>query len=272
MSTLVGRVGKSIPFGEVAFFRVFISLIFLLPYLLNKKIPIVGRRWGLIMLRGVFGFIGLTLGFYAISKISLAEVSVLWKSSIIFTALLSVIILKEKITLRLACCIIIASIGAILILKPSTEIVNLGGLAALAAGLSVGFVSVSIRKLHQTEHSETIVFGFCFWGSILGLIFFGNSFVLPTLHQSFILLAIGVSGLLGQLLFTRAFLFAPASVVQPFTFIEVLFAAIFGAIFLGQIPDLLSVIGGLAIIGAGIAIVHQGTGRTLKWGALEGNK
>lgn len=257
MSSISSKLGSSssLPPGEIAFFRVFISLIFLFPYLLKRKIPLFGKQKGLIFFRGAAGFISLSLGFFALTKIPIAEVAVLWKSSVVFTAILSVLILKERLTLRLILCTALSLIGAIMILKPGNGFFNIGGLAALGAGIMVAFVSVAIRKLHSTEHSDTIVFGFCFFGSLLGLIFFGHSFVMPNFQQLFLLMVVGITGLFGQILFTRAFLFAPASVVQPLTFAEVLFSASAGFFFFRQIPDWLSILGALAIIISGIGIV-----------------
>lgn len=257
MNSLSSHLGQSLPSGEVAFFRVFISLLFLTPFLKYKGIPFFGKRWGLVLVRGSAGFASLTLGFFALTKIPIAEVSVLWKSSVIFTAILSVILLKEKVSLRLVICTLLSFFGAVLILKPSIRVNNIGGVAALSAGFLVAIVSVSIRKLHQTEHSDTIVFGFCFWGSLLGLMFFGHNFVQPTLSEWILLFIMGVSGLFGQIFFTRAFRCAPASVVQPLTFAEVIITSIVGASIFGQIPDALSILGGIAIIVSGIGIVTQ---------------
>ncbi len=257
MGVLATRLGKSLPVGQVAFFRVFVSLVFLFPYMKLRKIPLLGKSRKLIFLRGLVGFISLSLGFFALTKIPMGEVSVLWKSSIIFTALFSALFLKEKVTSGLIICILLAFAGACLVLKPSADVINVGGFAALMAGIFVAMVAVSIRKLHQTEQSDTIIFGFCLWGSVLGLLVFGHEFVMPDSRQALLLLSIGLTGLLGQMSFTRAFRYAPAAVVQPLTFVEVIISSIFGYVFFDQKLDYLSVIGAAAIILAGMGILRK---------------
>ncbi len=222
--------------------------------MVRKKISFLGTHRRLLFMRGIAGFFSLVLGFYAISHINLSDVTILWKTSAIFTVLLSVVILKERISTSIAIYIVIAFIGAALVVKPQMDVINVPGLAALAAGFAVSIVALSIRKLHNSEDSLTIVFNFCLWGTILGLLLSIGSFVVPNSSEAMVLLGIGIAGTIGQLCFTHAFRFSTAAQIQPYQYFEVIVAMMLGATLWGEFPDLLALIGTVLIVICGVRI------------------
>ena len=68
---------------------------------------------------------------------------------------------------------------------------------------------------------------------------------------------IALAGAMGQLLMIRALAEAEASLVAPFSYVGLLFAALFGAIVFGEYPDLYTYIGGAVIVGAGVYVWHR---------------
>jgi drug/metabolite transporter (DMT)-like permease len=251
----------SIPVAEITFFRSLVTLLLVWPWMVYKKISFFGAKKGLLFIRGLFGFTSLFLGFFAISQINLSDVTVLWKTSVIFTAFFAMVFLKERVSLVLVGFIFLAMIGATLIVKPNFDVMNIGGLAAILAGVCVGVVTVSVRKLHQTESTLTIIFSFSFWSVIFALIVFGHKFIYPRGIDWLFLLLMGAAGTIGQLFFTRAFLYAPASVTQPYAFSEVIFSMLAAFFIWGELPDYLSFIGTILIILAGIGILQTANRR-----------
>lgn len=256
MNALVKAASVRLHVAEIGFFRALVTLIILTPWLYYKRLPILGSSHWLLFARGALGFASLILGFYSISKIALADVTMLWKTSVLFTAFLSVILLKEKVTFQLLFYICLSFLGAILIIKPSFEILNVPGLAALAAGLIVGFIAISLRQLSKTEHSLTIVWAFSFYTTILPVLFFYKHFVMPTSLELSILILLGSVGTVGQIFFTYAFRFAAAAQVQSFAFSEGVFAALIAWGYWGELPDIYSFTGAALIICSGVQILR----------------
>ena len=255
MNALVKALSPAIPVTETGFFRCLIATIILTPWLWSRGIPLLGNNRRLLFLRGLFGFLSLIFGFYAISGLRLADASILWKTSVIFTAIFAALFLKERITLAMGSLIVLGLTGTMLIVKPSFDVLNLPGLAGLGGGMALGAVACSVRGLQRTDNSWTIVYAFSFWSALLSLLF-ASEFVLPSPYQSALLVLVGITGFVGQFLYTEAFRFAPAPFTQPFSFAEVIFALFIGASIWGEIPDLLAIIGGLLIVLSGILLLR----------------
>jgi drug/metabolite transporter (DMT)-like permease len=231
-----------VPTTEVVLFRSILTIPILGVILLRRGTPLLGNRPDLIFVRSITGFLALCLGFYALTRVPFVCVSVLSKTSVIFTALLGVAMLRERITVAFMAWIAVAFVGASFVLQPQGDVFNLGGAAILASGLAVALTSISTRKLQQTESSVTIVFGFALWSCIFAYLCFGRDFVWPSAEAYGPLLGMGLCGLAGQLMFTTAFKFAPASFVQH------------------EPPTGAEVIGGVLIVVAGIGLIYERSG------------
>jgi drug/metabolite transporter (DMT)-like permease len=255
MNALVKSLSPEIPIIESAFFRCLFAVAVLTPWLRSQSIPLLGNNRKLLFVRGLFGFLSLVLGFYAISGLRLADASILWKTAVIFTAIFGVIFLKERISLRMSILICLGLLGSALIIKPSLSVLNVPGLAGIGGGMALGVVACSIRGLQKSDKSWTIVYAFSFWSALLSLLFVSN-FVFPSFQQLVLLVFVGITGLIGQFLYTEAFRFAAASFVQPFSFAEVLFSAVIGALMWGEIPDQLAILGGILILTSGILLLR----------------
>ena len=247
---------------EVAFFRAFISLLLLLPLMRQRGVSYFGSNRRLLFARGAIGCLSMYLGFFALGRAPLGEVTVLWKTSTLFTALLAPFALGERFSWMLLLFICLGLLGSVLVLDvgfsgpalaPGVGIALLG---ALGAGFSVSLVAMSIRQLQATEHSLTIVFSFCFYAAAISLLFSLPFFVIPPLRELLLLVLTGVVGLAGQIFYTNAFRFAPAADVQSFTFMEVLFAVLIGVVCWGEVPTLSSLVGGLCIIASSVSILR----------------
>lgn len=241
---------------ELSFFRALFTVVVYTPIFYLKGISFLGSKRKLLFIRSLAGFTSMVTGFYALSTIKIADAAILWKTSIIFTAFFSVIILNEKISKQMVACIIGGLVGAALIIKPSLEIVNLGGLAGLVAGISLGLVACWMKKLQETEKSITIVYGFALWTLIFATPLCFTHFTMPNPHEFMLLMTMSVVGLIGQSCYTEAFRYERASFTQPFAFSEVLFSLFLGFLYWGEIPDGLAFLGCVFIIGSGYFLIR----------------
>ena len=246
-----------VPITEVVLFRSLITLPFLGAYLVLTGRPLMCRGKLLLIVRSLTGFISLCLGFYAITKLPFVGQAILAKTSVVFTALLGMVLLKERVSVRFVCCVLVAFIGAALVLKPDGRMWNIGGLAVVASGLTVALTAISTRKLHETDHATTIVFGFALWSCIFSVLFFGREVVTPPAAAVLPLLSMGLCGMVGQLLFTWAFKHAAASFVQSCSFADVLMSLIVSTVVWKESATFWDLLGGALIIAAGIGLVWE---------------
>lgn len=254
MNVLVKHGTHHVPFMQVVFFRSAITLLVLLPIMIKQKIPFLGRQKTLLFFRGTFGFLSLAFTFYVTTKITLADMSLLNRTSTLFVVILAGFFLKEKISWKLYVYVLIAFIGTGFIIKPGLDVMNSNGFLGILGGLFAALAYVSVKKLLETEAFYTIVFSFGFVATFFSLLFSAADFVIPSLANTLVLLGVGLIGTYAQILMTSAYKYGDASVVNPYSFSTVLFSALFGYLLWGEMQDSWSLFGGALIIFCGVQI------------------
>ena len=261
LMSLFVKLSGDLPSMQKGFFRniiaVFISSIPLLKHWKVINTPKDKTGWLVLILRSVFGTIGLVLNFYAISHISLADSSIIQKLSPFIIIILSYIFFKEEMTRFQFFAIIIAFVGIILIIKPSgNDIISMGALAALSGALCAGIAYTCVRYLGTHNISgEFIIFFFSSRSSLMLLPYLIFDYRTMTFYQLSMLLLAGISATIGQYGVTFAYKFAAAKNISVFDYSQVLFSGIFGYIFFGEFPDFQSLIGYIIVISVGIVLV-----------------
>ncbi len=258
MNALVKEVSATIPSSEIAFFRGLIGTVIILYIMRSSKVAFSRKGIPMLVLRGVLGALYLIAYFYTISKIPLTDASILAHMSPIFVFILSMVLLKEKLSRRTLVVLPLFVLGAVLLVKPfdysSYSIYALVGVlsAVLAAG-----AATSIRYLSKKHHTYEIVFYFLAVSTVVAVPFMWNDFVMPTLRDSLFLLAVGAVSLLGQLFLTKAFTHENAVVVEIVRYIGIVYNAMWGFLFWSEIPDALTIAGGALIVAGCIALSRQ---------------
>jgi drug/metabolite transporter (DMT)-like permease len=145
-----------------------------------------------------------------------------------------------------------------LIIKPQFDMVVFPALMGFGSAIFAGLAYAIIRLLNvRGESPSTIVFYFSLISFIVTLPGAIATFQMPTSLEWVYLIGIGVFAGIGQIFMTESYRYARASDIAPYKYLHVLFTAIIGIIFLGEIPDLLSVIGSLIIVGAFIYLYKK---------------
>ncbi|MBS4540146.1 DMT family transporter [Clostridium sp. D2Q-11] len=241
-----------IPVVEKIFFRNLLGL-FVASYLVikNKK-PILGNNKKFLILRSIFGLLGVAAYFYALSNLPLADTVILNKMSPFFVLVLSAFFLGEKIKPFQILSLIFALIGASLVVKPEFDISVIPYIIALLSAFFAGSAYTIIRHLRHTDSSETIIFYFTFISTITMIPFMlSGQFVIPNSIEIIGLLGLGVFATTAQFLMTNAYRFAPAGELAIYTYTNIVFSTIIGIIIWSEFPGILSILGGLLIIIAG---------------------
>ena len=255
LMTLFLKLAGDLPVMEKAFFRNIVA--FLITALLlsrsEEKFKLHKGSWKGILLRSIFGTIGLIANFWAVDRIGLADSNMLNKMSPFFAMLMSIFILKEEPDRLEWGALIIAFLGVIFVVKPSEGMASLPALVGLLGGFAAGTAYTFLRKVTMNgERGPVVVMCFSLFSTIVTLPFLIFGYEPMTSKQLIFMLLAGVAAMGGQMNITAAYTYAPAKEISIFDYSQVLFAALWGILFFGELPDGYSFAGYAIIIGAGI--------------------
>ncbi len=253
--TVFVRMSGDLPTMQKAFFRNAVAAVVAIAILARseQKFHIKKSSYTSLAFRCICGTSGLICNFYAIDKINISDANMLNKLSPFFAIIASVFILKEKANMFEWCTVIVAFMGSLLIVKPSFQVEFVYAFIGLLGGLGAGVAYTFVRKLgKQGERGPVIVMCFSLFSCIVTLPFLIFIYEPMSLKQTLILLGAGVAASGGQICITTAYTKAPAKEISVFDYTQVIFAAILGNIFFGQVPDYLSILGYIIIIGSAI--------------------
>lgn len=255
LMSLFVRLSGDLPVMEKAFFRNAVAAVVALTMLLRtgEKFRIGKGNVPFLLLRSGFGTAGIVANFYAIDHMAISDANMLNKLSPFFAIIMSYFILKEKASKKEWAAVVVAFAGALLVIKPSFTAGAIPGLIGVFGGFGAGVAYTYVRKLGKRgERGPLIVFFFSTFSTLFVTPFMIADFVPMTVSQLFLLLAAGASAAGGQLSITAAYSKAPAKEIAVFDYSQILFAALLGFVFLGELPDIFSVIGYVVIITAAI--------------------
>lgn len=243
---------------EVVFFRSLICLILTLSYGRWSWNKFVGRRPGLLLLRGFAGFVALQLYVYALGVVPYAEAAALLYTSPMFTALFAALFLRESMPRIAWWALSVSLAGSFLILRPEFDGALVGGLCALGAGVLSGVAYTAVRALARTEDNLTIVLYF----PLVSLPFAGfmmlDDFVWPDGVTGWALvLGVGVSAQLGQVFLTRGLRAGRAGIVTSGTFLTLTLAALWSYLFYGEVLAPRTLAGAALIVGAIVLLASR---------------
>ena len=243
---------------QIAFFRNFFGLIVFLPLVMRSGVGFLRTtRFGLHSLRAVLNVISMFMFFYALAITPLARVTALSFTAPIFAAVLGVIILGERFRLRRWSAIAAGFIGTIVILRPGMIEVDVGSILVVVSAALWGLTLIIIKILGRTESSMTITGYMNLLLSVLSLapaIYYWQT---PTLIAWVLLVAIAVLGTLGQLLLAESLRQADTTVVLPFDFLKLVWAAVLGYLFFAELPDALTWVGAAIVFASGFYIAYR---------------
>ena len=251
LMTLFIRLAGDLPTIEKAFFRNAFAAVVAIVILLKSEsgIKVKKESWSSLFLRASFGLAGIITNFWAIDHLVLSDSNILNKMSPFFAIIMSVFIVKEIPNRFEWLCVIAAFIGAVFVVKPTLGLASFPALVGLISGFFAGTAYTFVRKLGIIGERGPVIVAFfsCFSTVILAPLMIIN-YKPMSLKQFFILILCGLSATGGQLSITAAYTHAPAKEISVFDYTQVIFAAILGVLFFGELPDIYSFIGYAIII------------------------
>ncbi|TNF87039.1 MAG: DMT family transporter [Gammaproteobacteria bacterium] len=258
VTVLVRHLGSDMPAIEAAFIRYLAGVVLILPLLWRMRWR--GFRPGsfrLYFLRGLVHGVAVMLWFYAMARIPLAEVTAIGFSTPVFTALGAILIFHEQVRLRRMLAIVAGFIGTLVILRPGFQTIEAGSLAQLVAAFFFAGSFLLAKKMTQRENSGDILVMltiFCTLALLPGAIYYWRQ---PTLVETGWLALVAVFATAGHYAITRAIAHAPLTVTQPLSFLQLVWAILFGYWLFDEVPDNWVIIGALMIVGAVSYLAHR---------------
>jgi drug/metabolite transporter (DMT)-like permease len=257
MFTILKHMTTELPVFVVAIMRTFTALLCMTPWLMRVGLPgITTSRMTTHFLRSFFGISAFACVMYALTKLLMADVMVLAFTTPFWSIFISALVLGEVIRRYRIVATLVGFLGVLLIIKPHAGIDPAMLFALLSAVLTSGAM-ISMKSLSATEPPDRIVFYFFFYGTLVLLPAAAYTWQTPNLTQFGWLAAAGFLGTIGQVFLARAYSAAEVSVVAPFDFVRLPLAALFGFMFLSEIPDSLSGLGTLIVIAALLYITRR---------------
>ncbi len=251
VTAVVKHVGGAVPAAQAAFLRYLLGLVFLLLMIRPLMRARLSRRAvALFSLRGIVHTGGVILWFYAMTQISIAEVTAMNYMTPVYVTLGAAFFLGEKLAARRILAVVAALIGALIILRPGFRELNPGHFAMLFTAISFAG-SYLIAKRMTYEASATVIVAMLSVTVTIGLAPFAFAvWVPPTLAQLAWLFLVAAFATAGHFAMSLAFAAAPITVTQPVTFLQLVWAVTLGAVMFGEPVDGFVVLGGLTIMAA----------------------
>lgn len=249
VTALVKFMGPRIPPAESAFLRYTFGLIFLIPAIrpiLNAQLT--RRHVKLFALRGFCHAMGVILWFFAMTQIPIAEVTAMNYLAPVYVTIGAVIFLGERLAARRIAAVIVALLGAAIILRPGFREVEDGHLAMLICAVIFAGGYLTAKILADEVPASVVVAMLSIFVTIFLAPMAALNWVTPNLREILILCVVACFATAGHYTMTLAFAAAPVTVTQPVTFLQLVWATLLGTLVFHEPVDIWVILGGSLIL------------------------
>jgi len=257
MAKYLARSGM--PPVEIAWIRFTVFVLIILPMVL---VPSGGKalrstRPLLQVFRGL-GLLGSSIFFIVgLSFLPIAEATATGFISPLFVTGLSVIFLGEKVGLRRWSATLVGLIGVLIIVRPGTSAFQPAAIFPIVSALCWACALVLTRKISGADRPITTMAYASVVGFLVLSVFVPFYWTPPTPTQLAIGIAIGVSSTVGHWIVVLAFRYADASVLAPFSYVQLMWVTLLGFVVFSEVPDVWTFTGAAIIIASGVYTAHR---------------
>ena len=246
---LVRNLEGELPAAQASFLRYLIGLIFFIPYFFRfSRFEIRQSNLKRYIVRSLFHALGVVFWFYAMSKLPVAEVTAIGYLTPVFVTIGAVIFFKEKISFWRIGAIVLAFLGVLIILRPGFQNFVFGHAAQIGATIFFAGSYLMVKELTRTESATNIVAIMTLFVTVALAPFAVLVWVPPSFLEIIALALVAFFATLGHFFMTKALELAPLVVVQPVTFLQLLWATLLGIVVFGEAVDVFVLTGGCLII------------------------
>jgi len=259
---VVKYLGGSYSAVQIIFFSGLLSFPLVTAMLLSDKRDenLVPRHPWWSLARAVSAVLTGVAGFFAFSRLPMAQAYAIFFAMPLLITVMAIPMLGERVGARRGMAVVVGLLGVLVVLRPGEADLGLGHLAALSAAVTGALTSVIVRKIGGEERSAVLMI-YPMLGNVLAM-----GAVLPFVYEPMpvahlgLMCIIALFGFIGGLLVIKAYRTAPAIIVAPMQYSQILWAALYGWLLFDESIDLYTGVGSAIIIASGIYIVlREGT-------------
>lgn len=251
MAVVVRAIGPDVNAVVGGFIRYLWSVVFLLPSLwVVARLRLSAPVWGMVGGRGIVQALGIALWFYAIARLPVAEVTAIGYLNPVLVTLGGALFFGERLTLTRVLAVLIAIIGALIVLRPGLRALDLAHLAQIGTAFALASSYLLAKKLSDYLPPAAIVSLMSLSTALVMAPFAILMWQPVTLMQVLMFGVVAIFATSGHYFMMRAFAAAPIMVTQPVTFLQLIWATILGLLLFGESVDPFVIAGGALIIAA----------------------
>ena len=249
---------ENYPVMQIVWARYFFQFILLLAFLgLRLKKVLVTSKLQLQIVRSFLLLGTSVLFFFGLSKLALADISSIMFVAPILVTILSMPLLGERVGPRRWAGIIVGFLGAIVIIRPGFGMIQLTALFPIGAACLYALYQISTRFLGRTDNAMTTLVYTASSGTAILSSLVPLYWIAPDTEGWLMMIALGVTSNLGHFSMIKAYVEAPAPTVVPFSYVNLLWATLFGYVLFSDLPDLWTISGACIVAGSGLYIFHR---------------
>ncbi len=257
--TLVKTLGQQgLDAYQIAFFRSLVGLVVVTPLLWRIGFSrLKSRHPWLHVFRVIFGAGAMVCGFYALTRLPLADVTALSFTTPLFATVLAVIFLREPVRWRRWSATALGFLGVLIMVRPGAGAFDPAAIFALGMAFGIAAALVLVKRLPMGESQIAMLFYFGIGSVLITAAPAAAVWQPPSGAQYPLLIAMGLLGLGSQAMMIRAFRIGEASFVAPFDYGKLLAAGLLGFFVFAEVPDLWTLVGAAIIVGATLYIARR---------------
>lgn len=257
-STIIKSLGATMDSLEIVFFRGLFGILLILPFLTRMGwIRLSTRRPWLHLARSAAGVASMGCGFYAFTKLSLADATAIGFTMPLFMIVLAASTLGEVVGWRRWTATMIGFAGVLVVVRPGMATFQMASLIALVGAFSHAVVGVVLKKLATTETMVSIMFYFSLTGTLVFLVPAILVWTAPSWSELGLLAVMTALGMSSQAAFFQACRVGEMTAVTPFDYSRLIFAVAFGYLLFDELPDAWTAGGAAIIVASTLFIAHR---------------
>ena len=268
MDSLAKYLGETLPPMMVVWARytgqtLLLLAVFMhrLPRLLHTAAP------GLQALRSVLLFAVTSLFFTGLTRMELAEATALMEVSPLMITVLAALVLHERVGPRRWAAVAVGFVGALVIVRPGLGVFQPAALLMLLAAFCLAAYQIATRMMGAVDSIWTTMLYTTLFGAVVSTALLPVVWQTPPAALLPFLAVIGLIGFAGHLCLVWSLAQAPASVLAPFNYTQMVWSVLLGWLIFAELPDAATVAGAAIIIAAGLYVWHRERVRAPRPGA-----
>jgi drug/metabolite transporter (DMT)-like permease len=252
-------LSATLPSIEIAWIRFMVFAIIMTPAMMpgSPLFALPTDRLGLQLLRGLTVLASSLFFISGLRFLPIAEASATGFVAPLFVTALSIVFLGEKVGLRRWIATAVGLVGVIIVLRPGFGAFHPAAFFPIVSALAWACTLIMTRMMSGTERAITVmayssIAGVCILTALVPFVW-----VAPSWHDILFGIFIGVASTAGQWIVVLAFRYADASVLAPFSYMQLLWVSILGFLVFGELPDVWTVTGAAFIVASGLYTAHR---------------